>query len=97
MRNKWRDTKLVPKIKKKDEIAPDDDQWLSCYECGKTFPIHETYQEAKIKDTLQTTSNPFERNESIFLSTDSRATQHKKRERKDQYRKGVHRYTSKRY
>ena len=40
--------------------------------------------------------NPFESNEAIFLSTDSRATQRKKRVRKDKYRKGVHKYKSKR-
>ncbi len=70
--------KLGPKIKKKGEpIAPDDEQWLSCYQCGNTFPIHETHFESKIKDSVQTTSNPFD-NESTFLSTDSRATQRRK-------------------
>lgn len=44
---------------------------------------------------MQTTSNPFD-NESTFLSTESRATQRNKRERKDRYRKGVHKYRSKR-
>lgn len=70
--------KLRPRIKKNGEITPGDVQWLSCYECGNTFPIHETYQEAKIKDSLQTVQNPFEGNESLFLSIDSRATQRKK-------------------
>ena len=38
-----REMLLGHKIKKKGEPpAPDDDQWLSCYECGNTFPIHET-------------------------------------------------------
>ena len=70
--------KLGPKIKKKGEPpAPDDEQWLSCYECGNTFPIHETHFESKIKDSVETTDNPFN-NESIFLSTDSRATQRRK-------------------
>ena len=70
--------KLGPKIKKKDEpIAPDDEQWLSCYECGNTFPIHETHFESKIKDSVETTDNPFN-NETTCLSTDSRATQRKK-------------------
>lgn len=33
---------------------------------------------SNIKDILETTDNPFEGNESIFLSTDSRATQRRK-------------------
>ncbi len=69
---------LGPKIKKKNEPpAPDDEQFLSCYSCGNTFGIYETHFESKIKDSVQTTSNPFE-NESTFLSTDSRATQRRK-------------------
>jgi hypothetical protein len=39
--------------------------------------IHETHFDSKLKDSVQTTSNPFD-NESTFLSTDSRATQRKK-------------------
>src|SRR5918994_5005604 len=31
------ENKLGPKIKRQGEQpAPDDDQWLSCYECGRT-------------------------------------------------------------
>jgi len=51
---------------------------MSCYECGNTFGIHETFTESKIKDSLETTSNPFEGNESTFLSVDCRATQRRK-------------------
>jgi hypothetical protein len=70
--------KLGPKIKKKDEPKEsDDDQFLSCYECGNTFGIHETHFDSNIKDSVQTTSNPFD-NDSTFLSTDNRATQRKK-------------------
>jgi hypothetical protein len=57
--------------------APDDEQFLSCYSCGNTFGLHETHFDSKIKDSVETTSNPFE-NEFTFLSTDSRATQRKK-------------------
>ena len=70
--------KLGPKIKKKGQpVAPDDEQWLSCYECGRTYPVHETFTESKIKDSLETTDNPFD-NESTFLSTDNRTTQRRK-------------------
>lgn len=89
--------KLGPKIKKKNEpIAPDDDQWMSCFECGNTFAAHETFPESQIKDSLETVSNPFESNESVFLSTDSRATTRRKRELRDGHRRGVHKYRSKR-
>ena len=54
---------------------PHYDQFLSCYECGNTFGIHETFTESKIKDSLETTDNPFEGNESTFLTTESRAGQ----------------------
>ncbi len=88
--------KLGPKIKKKGEPpAPDDEQFLSCYSCGNTFGIHETHFDSKIKDSVETTSNPFD-NESTFLSTDSRATTRCKRELRDGHRKGVHKYRSKR-
>ena len=71
--------KLGHKIKKKGEpIAPDDDQFMSCYECGRTFPIYETFAESKIKDSLEIVNNPFEGNESIFLSVESRAEQRRK-------------------
>lgn len=55
----------------------DDDQFLSCYECGNTFGIHETHFDSNIRDSVQTISNPFD-NDSTFLSTDNRATQRKK-------------------
>lgn len=89
--------KLGPKIKKKGEPpAPDDNQFLSCYECGNTFPIYETHFESKIKDSVETTDNPFE-NESTFLITDIRATQRRNHQLRDRYRKGVTRYSSKRF
>ena len=83
--------KLGAKIRKKGEPrAPDDDQFLSCYECGNTFPTHETHFESEIKDSVLTTKNPFE-NESIFLSTDRRATQRRKgKKRKTRFKIGEH-------
>jgi len=41
-------------------------------------------------------SIPFESNESVFLSTDSRATTRRKRELRDGHRRGVHKYKHKR-
>ena len=41
------------------------------------FGIHETHFDSKIKDSVETTSNPFD-NESTFLSTDSRKEQRRK-------------------
>lgn len=88
--------KLVPKIKEKDEPrAPDDEQFLSCYQCGNTFPIHQTHYESKIKDSIETTDSPFD-NESTFLSTETSATKRRKRELRDSHRRGVHKYRSKR-
>jgi hypothetical protein len=70
--------KLAPKILKKgQQRTPDDDQFVSCYECGNTFGIHETHLESKIKDSVETTDNHFN-NETTFLSTDNRATQRRK-------------------
>jgi len=45
--------------------------------CGNVFHIYEAHFESEIKDSLETTDNPFE-NESTFLSTDSRAMQRRK-------------------
>jgi len=70
--------KLQPRILEKGQAKPPDyDQFIQCYTCGNTFAIHETFTESKIKDSVQTTDNPFE-NESTFLSIDSRATQRRK-------------------
>ena len=82
--------KLKPRILKKGERKPPDyDQFIQCWECGNIYPIHETHFEPKIKDSLETVNNPFE-NESIFLSTDSRATQRKKGKRKSRFKVGEH-------
>ena len=67
-------------MQKGEQKGPDNDQWLSLYECGNTFPIHETFTELKIKDSVQTTDNPFE-NESIFLTTDTRKEPRRKGKR----------------
>ena len=86
--------KLYARIRKEGEpTAPDDDQFGSCHECGNTVPIYTAHYESEIKDSLQTARDPFESNESVFLSTDSRATTRRKRER--MARKGVHKYRSK--
>jgi hypothetical protein len=54
------------------------------------FGIYETHFESTIKDSVETTDNPFEGNESIFLSTDSRATQRRKGKRKSRFKTGEH-------
>jgi hypothetical protein len=89
--------KLQPRILKKGEVKPPDyDEFVQRYECGNVFPIYEAHFESEIKDNLETVNNPFENSESVFLCTDNRASQRSQRERKDHYRKGVHKYTSKR-
>ena len=77
--------KLGPKIKKQSEPrAPDDEQFFRVIIVVIPFRIHETHFDSKIKDSVETTSNPFD-NDSTFLSTDSRTTQRmnaKKRKRR---------------
>jgi transcription elongation factor Elf1 len=83
--------KLQPRILKKGEIKPPDyDDFVQCWECGNIFPIHETHFESKIKDSVETTDNPFEGNESIFLSTDNRKEQRKKDKQKSRFKIGEH-------
>lgn len=66
-------SKLGPKILNKGEpVPPDHDNWLQCQQCGNVYPIYQTYPESEIKDSLETVSNPFENNESIFLSVGKR-------------------------
>ena len=70
--------KLGPKILQKGEQkAPDYDQFLSCYDCGNTFPIYTAKFESKIKDLVETTDNPFDLGTEI-ISTDNRANQRRK-------------------
>ena len=64
-------------------------QFIQCWECGNVFPIHETFTESKIKDSVETTDNPFN-NEPIFLSTDSRATQRRKGKKRSRFKIGEH-------
>ena len=65
--------KLQPRILKKGEVKPPDyDQFIQCYECGNVFPIYEAHYESQIKDSLETSDNPFEANESHFESTKKR-------------------------
>jgi hypothetical protein len=76
--------KLGPRIKKHGEpIAPDDDLWLSCYVCGRTYPVHETFTDSKIKDTIQTSDTPFD-NESTILSIGKRKKQKRKYQHQDE-------------
>ena len=83
--------KLKPRILKKGEIKPPDyDDFVQCWECGNIFPIHETHFESKIKDSIETISNAFEGNESIFLSTDNRKTQRRKGKQKSRFKIGEH-------
>ena len=89
--------KLKPRIPKKGEQRPPDyEQWIQCWECGTVYPLHQTFVEPEIKDSLETVQSPFDSNESVFISTDTRATTRRKRETKDGYRKRVHKYRSKR-
>jgi hypothetical protein len=70
--------KLQPRILKKGEPKPPDyDQFIQCWGCGNIYPIYQSYPETEIKDSEETVQTPFE-NESIFLSTDNRATQRRK-------------------
>jgi hypothetical protein len=83
--------KLRPRILEKGEIKPPDyDDFIQCYVCGNVFPIYEAHFESEIKDSLETTDNPFEGNESIFLSTDNRATQRRKSKHKSKFKVGEH-------
>lgn len=59
------------------------------------MPIYTAHYESEIKDSLETVTNLFENAESVFLSTDNRTTQRRKRKLRD-HRTGVHKYRSKR-
>ena len=62
--------------------------FIQCYSCGDVFPVYEAHYESEIKDSLQTTDNPFESNESVFLSTESRREQRRKGKRKSRFKAG---------
>ena len=82
--------KLKPRILEKGEARPPDyDQFIQCHFCGNVYPIHETHFEPKIKDSLESVQTPFD-TESVFLSTDSRATQRRKGKRKSRFKVGEH-------
>jgi hypothetical protein len=70
--------KLGPKILKKGEKpAPDHDQFMQCHSCGTIYPIYQTYPESEIKDSLETTTDPFEESASVFLSVGKRKFKNK--------------------
>ena len=80
------------RILKKWEIKPPDyDEFVQCYECGNVFPVYQPHFESEIKDSVQTTDNPFKGNESVFLSTYNRATQRRKvKKHKSRFKVGEH-------
>ena len=78
-------SKLGAKIKKKGEpVAPDDDQFMSCYQCGNTFPIYETFADSSIRDSLETVQNPFENETDVFMASKKR--KYKDRRLSNKYR-----------
>jgi len=63
---------LGPKILFCYEPRPDDyDNWLECPTCVWLCPIDEAYQEAVIKNAIQTIDNPFD-NKTIIESLPNR-------------------------
>ena len=52
--------RLKPRIIEKDQVKPPDyDQFIQCWECGNICPIYQSYPETEIKDSVETTDNPF--------------------------------------
>ena len=66
---------LIPRTTqntKKSELKPPDyDQFIQCSECRNVLSVYEAHFQSEIKDSLETTNNPFEGNESIFLNIDT--------------------------
>jgi hypothetical protein len=73
---------------------PDHDHWLQCPSCGWLCPIHEAEPEPQIQDTAQTIDSPFEEEKGIILGTENRASQSKKRIKKQAISTRVTRPTS---
>ena len=77
--------KLGPKILKKGELKSSDyENWLQCHSCGNIYPIFQTYPESEIRDTLQTVTNPFEEQASIFLSVGRRKVKDRRNKYQDE-------------
>lgn len=75
--------KLGPKILKKSEKpAPVHDNWMQCHQCGNVYPIYQTYPESEIRDSLETVTNPFEEQSSVFLSIGKRKLGHSRQRSK---------------
>jgi hypothetical protein len=65
---------LGPKILFCNEPRPDDyDNWLEGPTCAWLYPVHEAYQEAVIKNYIETIDNPFD-NKTIIESLPNRIT-----------------------
>ena len=82
---------LQPRILEKGEVKPPDyEDFIQCYNCGNIFPVYEAHYESEIKDSLETTDNPFEGNESVFLSIDSIKERRRKGKNKRRFKVGDH-------
>jgi hypothetical protein len=60
------ENRLGPKILMRGQKpAPDHDKWCQCMACGHIYPRHETIPEEVIKDSIETSTNPFDEGKSI--------------------------------
>ena len=57
---------LQERIYKPDEQIPSDhENWKQCHTCGQIVPIYELKKESKLKDFVETSSNPFDQGKTI--------------------------------
>ncbi len=92
--------KLGVLIVKQGEQRPTDwENWLQCHQCGSKYGRFEVLAQKTLKMNTEKheESNPFNAKEPIFMHSATRAEVRKQRELRDQNKKGVKRYTSKRF
>ena len=54
-------------LQKNEPIPPDYLEFRQCHICAFILPIYELKKESKIKDTIETTRNPFEESRNTLI------------------------------
>ena len=57
-----------------EQRQPDHDNFLSCMQCGNTYPVYEAASTPQIKDSTETIDNPLEQGKFVFESIPKRSS-----------------------
>lgn len=86
-------------VSKGEKRPADWENWLQCHSCGNKYGRFEIIAQKTLKMNTEKheQSNPFDAKEPTFMHVKTRSEKRKERELRDSHKKGVRKYTSKRF